>query len=126
MLYLRDVGGPVFTPVSDPAAREKAREQSEQLFEQDVRRVAAGGRVVGVLVDGVTSEAVTVEQKVAEDVEGLVVGAVAVKDRGGRLRVVQKVDTVGDGGTLIGGVISDRDPLELLSDELQAPKPAES
>jgi hypothetical protein len=120
VLYLRNAGGPVFTPVSDAAAHAEALAGSTGLYRQDVRRVAAGGRVVGALVDSVKVQQVQVEQKVREDLEGLVVGAVAVQSEGGRLEVVQEVDTVGAEGILIGAMLVDDDPLEALAKALRA------
>lgn len=119
VLYLRNAGGVVFTPVSDAAAMTDALERSTGLFTQKVRRVAAGGRVLGALVDAVRAEQVQVEQKVSEDVEGLVVGAVVVQSQGGELEVVQEADTVGPGGFLIGAMVVDGDPLEALAKALR-------
>ncbi len=119
VLYLRNAGGPVFTPVSDAGAQAKALAGSTGLYRQNVRRVAAGGRVVGALVDSVKVQQVQVEQKVREDIEGLVVGAVAVQSEGGRLQVVQEVDTVGAEGLLIGAMLVDDDPLESLAKALR-------
>lgn len=122
VLYLRNGGGAVFTPVSDPAAKADALAQSTGLVTQDLRRVAAGGRVLGALVDAVKSEPVRVEQKISEDMQGLVVGAVAVESQGGKIRVVQRVDTVGPDGFLVGVVRTDDDPLERLAELLRTEK----
>ena len=123
VVYLRNSGGRVFNPVSDRDAVQEAVAQATRLIEQSVRRVAAGGVVVGVVADPVKAEQNTVRQKVSENLHGLVVGALQVSGAPGKLHVVQEVDTVEAGGSLIGSVTSSSDPMELLRRELRAVTP---
>ena len=108
VLYLRSAGGVLFDPVRDPEAVRLAEEAGAQFVGQDVGRVEAGGHLVGVLADD-SGERVVVEQEV-DTVDGLVVGGVVFENRGGTLRVVQKIGTVSAGAGVTGAVIGKRRP----------------
>ena len=103
VLYLRDDGGRLFEPVSDPEARAQAVAASTRLYEQRVGTVAAGGLVLGAVLGPGSVESVTVKLD-ADRVVGMAVGAVGTS--AGGVHVDEKVDEVAEGGTLVGGADS--------------------
>jgi hypothetical protein len=102
VLYLRSPGGAVFNRVNDTAAADAAEQFLGDLFQFKARRVEASGRVVGALVGGLQTQDVKVQQKVDEEMAGVMIGAARFGQQQGRLVVEQEVDTVS--GILIGGI----------------------
>jgi hypothetical protein len=121
VLYLRSPGGAVFNPVSDRTAVEAAKETLGDLFDFEAERVEASGRVVGAVIGGLQTEPVTVDQRVTEEVAGLMIGAVRYDQQGGRLVVKMKMKTVT--GTVIGGIVggsgTQEDALKMLEKHYQ-------
>jgi hypothetical protein len=103
VLYLRAPGGAVFNPVNDSTAVKDAEEFLGDEFDLRTRRVEADGRVVGAVIGGLQTEPVRVQQKVDEEMAGIMIGAMRYGQRGGKLTVKQDVDTVS--GILIGGIV---------------------
>ncbi len=103
VLYLRAPGGAVFNPVSNAEARKAAEKKLGDFINQHMRRVEASGRVVGAVVGGLQIEPVNVQQKVDEDVAGLMIGAIRYGQQGSQLVVDQEMDTVS--GVVIGGIV---------------------
>lgn len=102
VLYLRAPGGVVFNPVSNAAAVQAAEQKLGDFYTQHLRQVAATGRVLGAVVDSSQTESVTVDQKVSEEMAGVMIGAIREGQQNARLVVKQDVDTVS--GVLIGGI----------------------
>jgi hypothetical protein len=117
VLYLRSPGGKVFNPVKDTAAVQASKQKLGTLIEQRMRTVDTKGRVLGAVITGMQSQAVTVKQKVDEDLAGVMIGAVRYGKQGGKLVVEQKADTVS--GLLIGGIIGDTGDESGAIDRLQ-------
>ena len=117
VLYLRAPGGAVFNPVNDTAALQAAEQKLGVFIEQHVRRVDARGRVLGTVITGVQSQAVTVQQKVDEELAGVMIGAVRYGKQENRLVVGQDVDTVS--GLLVGGIIREDSDHDQALDQLK-------
>jgi len=100
VLYLRASGGPVFNPVSDAAVRDEAEQRVRSTVEQEVRTVESTGRLIGAVVGDLVEGSMTIQQKVEESVDGLMIGGAFVTMQGGQLTVKQTADTVRD--TMIG------------------------
>jgi CHAT domain len=124
VLYLRAPGGVVFKPIKDQQAVREAVHQTENLVEQRAREVGTTGRLVGAVIDLLTSEdQITINQKIEQETKGFVLGGRLFTIEGGRFTVKMEADVVS--GTMVGVQIgrfgrnqpsddSDRDAIEQL------------
>ena len=101
VLYLRSPGGAVFNPVSDEKAVVEARSALDHIT-QIATEITKSGEAIGTVIRGPKSKPTKVEQKVSEDLAGLMVGGTVFGEAGGNLTVVQDVNKVS--GKLIGAV----------------------
>lgn len=102
VLYLRAGNGEIFAGAADPQARERNRAAAEAQVQLRVREIKAGGLVLGADLEHMLEGKLGVDIQVAGTVLGRVVGAQVGDQRGGSVKVKVDVDTVGDGGTLVG------------------------
>jgi hypothetical protein len=106
LLYLRSPSGVVFHPVSDEAALQNAKQSLDQLIQQEAANVTSEGRIIGPVVDGLTSGQVEIEQTVPGTQAGVMIGGFIYGVSGGRLVIKQKVGVLS--GTMVAGRISTR------------------
>jgi len=100
ILYLRASGGPIFNPVSDDAVRHEAEQRARAVVKQEAITVESTGRMIGPVVGDFVEGALTVQQKVDENVDGLMLAGALVSIRGGQITFEQRAGVVR--GTLMG------------------------
>lgn len=101
VLYLRSPGGGVFNPVSDEKVVAEAQSALDEVS-QSIVDVAKAGEVIGTVIGGPKSTPTKVQQKVSEDLAGLMIGGTIFGEAGGKLTVIQDVNTVT--GRMFGAV----------------------
>jgi CHAT domain len=102
VLYLRAGNGEIFAGAADPQARERNRAAAEAEVQLRVREIKAGGLVLGADLEHMLEGKLGVDIQGAGTVLGRLVGAQVGDQRGGSVKVKMDVDTVGDGGTVVG------------------------
>jgi hypothetical protein len=104
VLYLRASGdGQLFQGAADSVERDRAREGAEAVVNVRAKNVAKGGLVKGVDVARMIKGKVAVKVVVAGEVFGTVIGGEFDEISGGTTDLNVDVDSVGEGGTVIGG-----------------------
>lgn len=110
VLYLRAGDGEIFAGAADPKVRERNRAAAEAEVQLRVREIKAGGLVLGAELEHILEGTLGVNIQVAGTVLGRLIGAQVDTHKGGSVSVQIDVDSVGDGGTVIGykGSIGER------------------
>lgn len=106
VLYLRAADGRLFEGAPDEAIRKKAREAAEADISVRVNEVEAGGRVLGAEVGEMLAGKLVVNVVASGTVYGSLVGATWDHFSGGSGKVDVDVDTVGEGGEVVGARIN--------------------
>lgn len=100
VLYLRAPGGRVFNPVSDLSARREAERELSDTVRQHVREVAPGGRVIGANIGMMEGRTLKVDQKVNEELKGVMIGSNIYHLQNGHISIKQEADVVS--GNMVG------------------------
>ena len=108
VLYLRANGdGQLFQGAADTIVRDRARQDAEAVINVRTKRVAKGGIVKGAEISRMLRGKLSVNVVVDGEVLGTVIGFKADTVTGGTIDATTNVDSVGDGGEVIGVKLDD-------------------
>jgi hypothetical protein len=102
VLYLRAGDGAIFAGTADPQARASNRAAAEAQVQLRIGEIRAGGVVYGAELERMLEGKLGVEIKVAGEVRGRLVGAKIDELQQASVSARVDVDSVGEGGTVIG------------------------